>query len=276
MSKFMNFLTSRECKAYLESGGDLIFVPFGRVERLGPHLPLGTRNIVVSAIARLMAEKHNGLFLPTIPYGTVYNVDENRGNMDITPEFMHEYCMELCGEITANGFKRIIFVSFQEELYYLSHDYFQKHNVAVIYLNPDSFFGLQNSTVAALDSHGRELWRLVACLHALGNKPLLEKVLAKTQELFGTYTPVVDKGKQAQDKIGKSAHKLGKGQWQFYPVNLGQSLADGVAAFAMPDNATLDKAAAELHEWIDNQSRPIADLAQYQNYLDGLTFKRPI
>lgn len=254
MSILMNYMSSRECKAYLDKGGDLVLVPLGTVARLGPHLPLGARGMVVSAIARLMAEKYDGLSLTLIPYSTVYDTFNQLGSMDIPPELMHKYCYNLCDELVANGFKRIIFISFQEELYYLSNEYFQEHNMAVIYMNPNSFFNTTNSTVSSLDVHGKELWRLVACLNALGDAKMLERIFEKTQTFFHDTAP----------------------EWQFYPVNLGKGLEEPSAAFEMPGQALLDKATAELHSWIDNFSQPIADLSLYQNYLNGLTFKRPI
>ena len=36
-------LTSRQCNAYQVQGGDIMLVPVGSVEVLGPHLPVGAR-----------------------------------------------------------------------------------------------------------------------------------------------------------------------------------------------------------------------------------------
>jgi len=276
MSILMNDLTSRECKAYLDRGGDLVFAPLGTVERLGPHLPLGARNMVVSAIAQLMAQKNDGLSLPLIPYSTVYDAFKQRGSMDIPPDFIHKYCCDLCDELVANGFKRIVFVSFQEELYYLCHDYFQVHHVAVVYIHPDSFFGKGDTVAASLDVHGRELWRLAACLGAAGNQEMLERIFAKTQAFFHTFTPVVNNGKRALDMLGNTGHKMAQDEWQFYPVNLGKSLEDASVPFAMPSQTLLDKAKDELMGWIDSLGPSVADISLYQNYLNNLTFKRPL
>ena len=263
----MNYLTSRECKAYLQAGGDLAFVPLGRIERLGPHMPLGARNTVVSAIAQLMAEKNGGLVLPLIPYGTVYDAFGGRGSIDITPQHMHEYCFNLCDELVANSFNRIVFVSFQEELYYLSHEYFQEHNRAVVFLNPAQFF-----EELALDIHGKELWLLAACLHATNNTKMLDKVFAKTEQYFDT-ARVVSPAGQSLNMLGKSGYGMLSGQWQLYPVNLGYGLEDSTE-FTPPAAAMLDKAKDELLCWLDSLAPSVADITAYQKYLNGHALER--
>ena len=269
----INYLTSRECKAYLQKGGDLVFVPLGRTERLGPHMPLGARNIVVNAVAQLMAEKNDGLMLPLIPYSTVYDAFDQRGSIDVTPGFMHEYCINLCDELVANGFNRIVFISFQEELYYLSHDYFQERNKAVIFMNPYSFVDMTygapvSATALSMDAHGGELWLLAACLHATQNTEMLKKVFAKVEEYFDI-VPVVNPGRQGLDLLGKSGYKMQDGQWQVYPVNLGCSLGNS-ERFEQPSDAMLDKAKGELLNWLDSLAPVVTDIAAYQKYLDTL------
>ena len=273
----INFLTSRECKAYLQNGGDLAFVPLGRIERLGPHMPLGARNIEASAVAQLLAEKNNGIMLPLIPYSTVYDAFDQRGSIDITPDFMHEYCINLCDELVANGFNRIVFVSFQEELYYLSHDYFQTRNKAVIFLNPYSFIDMTygvpaSATALTMDASGRELWLLAACLHATQNTEMLEKIFAKVEEYFDM-VPIDNPGKQRLDMLGRSGYGMLDGQWQVYPVNLGGSLGDS-DKFQLPSEEMLDKAKSELLSWLDGLAPAVADIAEYQKYLDGRSVLR--
>ena len=275
----INHLTSRECKAYLQDGGNLAIVPFGRIESIGPHMPLGARNIVVSAVAQLVAEKNNGLVMPLIPYGTVYDAFNQRGSIDITPDFMHEYCFNLCDELIANGFERIVFVSFQEELYYLSHDYFQRHNKPVIFMNPNVFIDTAygapiSATALNMDVSGRELWLLAACLHATQNTEMLQKVFAKVEEYFHIL-PIDNPGKKGLDLLGKSGYKMQDGQWQAYPVNLGCSLGE-CDRFEPPSDAMLDKAKDELLSWISSLTPAIADITVYQKYLNANTLTRRV
>ena len=275
----INHLTSRECKAYIQAGGNLAFVPVGRMERLGPHMPLGTRNIEVSAVAKLLAEKNGGLVLPLIPYSTVYDAYDQPGSIDITPQHIHEYCFDLCNELVGNGFTRIVFVSFQEELYYLTQEYFQQHNIAVVYTNPILFIDMtyghpKSATAKSLDIHGRELWLLAACLHATQNHEMLDKVFAKTKEYFNM-APILNQGRQIANMIGNSGFSLKDGQWQVYPVNLGCSLENSTA-FVPPSPELLDKAKDELLQWLDSVAPSVADIAAYQKYLDAHEYKRQL
>jgi len=269
-------LTSRECKAYLFAGGDLAVVPLGAVERLGPHLPLGARNMVVEAIARLLAEKNNGLCLPVIPYSTLYDTHMQQGSIDIEPELMHRYCYDLCNELTANKFKRIVFVSFQEELYYLGHEYFQDKNIAVAHLTPDFYFDVPDTTVASLDEHGREFWRFVGCLSAMENKKMITQVFVKTQQYFDVYEPLVNHGKRSLDLLGRTGHKMLDGEWRFYPVNLGKGLEKQPTSFIQPSQELIEKARDELIAWLDSLSPSFEDLSKYQTFLDRTAYNRPV
>ena len=137
----LNELTSRECGEYIKNGGDLVFVPAASPERLGAHLPVGARSMIAEIISDKLAELHNGLSLPLIPYATVYDDFNGRGSVDIEPELLNRYLSNLCDELTANKFRRIIFVTYQTEIYYLCNDYFQEKHIAVAGLSPDGFCG---------------------------------------------------------------------------------------------------------------------------------------
>jgi len=269
-------ITSRECLSYIKNGGDLAVVPVGAIERTGPHLPLGAAGFVAEAIAELISTENNGVCLPLIPYGTVYDTFSCIGSIDVDPDTMHKYCWDLCDELTANGFKRIIFVSFQDDFYYLGHQYFQEKNVAVACLSPDRYHSFPGSVASSLDAHGRELWRLIGCLDAMGEIELIEDVLRKTEEYFHMFAPVVDERKLVLNKLGKTGHAMLENEWRFYPVNLGKSLEDASAPFEKPGRELINQARAELIDWIASLAEPIADLSEYQRYLDGHAFARPI
>lgn len=268
----INELTSRECLSYLQSGGDLVFVPIGAHERLGPHLPLGARAMVADAIAMRMAEKHGGLCLPMIPYATIYDTHALKGSIDIDTGLMHRYLTGLCDELTANNFRRIVFVGFHEELYYLCHEYFQHHHLAVAWIHPDRLF--ESGAAKPLDRHGRELWRLVACLRAIGCEDLLARVLEKTRAEFGAHSVVRNIGRENLDKLGYTGHKMQAGEWMIYPVNLGESLGQS-DHFRAPDSALIEKAHAELDTWLDCFGAPLSSLSEYQNFLDANPITRP-
>jgi hypothetical protein len=270
----INAITSRECRHYLNRGGDLIYVPLGAHERLGPHLPLGARCLIADAIAMLLADQNDGLCLPLIPYGTVYDTYALRGSIDVDPGIIHQYVTDLCDELIANHFRRIIFVSFQEELYYLEHEYFQNKNHVVAWLSPDKFFEF-SGTAAKLDRHGRELWRLAACLHASGQDEMLDKIWSRTGQYFNTYRPIRNISRENLDKLGNTGHKMQENEWMIYPVNLGEGLVNSSSSWKYPEKELVEKARSELLDWLKNLKESISALSEYQDFLDTHPLVRP-
>ena len=49
-------------------------LPIGAVEAHGPHLPLGTDNILAERISKMLAKRVDAFVLPTLPYGQVWSL----------------------------------------------------------------------------------------------------------------------------------------------------------------------------------------------------------
>lgn len=49
-------------------------LPIGAVEAHGPHLPLGTDNLLATRLADRLAERTESFVLPTLPYGQVWSL----------------------------------------------------------------------------------------------------------------------------------------------------------------------------------------------------------
>ena len=61
-------MTWEEFESFIEKGG-VVVIPIGSTEQHGPHLPLGTDTIVVSEIAKKLAEKIKIVVTPPVTYG---------------------------------------------------------------------------------------------------------------------------------------------------------------------------------------------------------------
>jgi hypothetical protein len=269
----LNELTSRECGEYVKNGGNLIFVPAASPERLGPHLPVGARGMITEIIADKLAEYHNGLSLPLIPYTTVYDDFDSRGSIDIEPQLVNRYLTELCNELTANKLRRIVFVTYQTEIYYLCNEYFQEKHIAVAALSPEGLCGQAESKARALDRHGKELWLLAACLRLNKNQEMLDKIFEKTRKYFGMKPPE-NKQRDILRMFGDSGYKTYENEWRFYPANLCGSLPGETEVFELPGDKMLDAAALELEIWLKSFDAPLAALTTYQGYLDENPFVR--
>lgn len=269
-------ITSRECKAFLSGGGDLAIVPVASPERLGPHMPLGARGMVAETMARLLAKKLGGMKLPLVPYASVCDTFAQRGSIDMDVGLMHRYLFDLCDELLANRFKRIIVLGFQKELFYLCHEYFQSRNVAIAWVSPDSYFEAPGTVASSLDRHGRELWRLVACLRLGGDEAMLGRVLERTKRFFETFEPAQNRARDILDALGDTGHRMQDGEWRFYPVNVGEGLDQASGGYREPSAERVEQAAREVDLWLDTLCEKLTDLSVYQQYLDTNPAQRAI
>lgn len=64
---------SAEVKDKIRRFGAAI-LPIGAVEAHGPHLPLGTDNLLAARLADKLAERTDSFVLPTLPYGQVWSL----------------------------------------------------------------------------------------------------------------------------------------------------------------------------------------------------------
>ncbi|MHC5395707.1 creatininase family protein, partial [Listeria monocytogenes] len=63
-----------------------VILPIGAVEAHGPHLPLGTDNILASEYSAKIAAKTDGFVLPVLPYGQVWSLQDFPGSLTLSNE----------------------------------------------------------------------------------------------------------------------------------------------------------------------------------------------
>ncbi len=241
-------ITSRECRRYLTEGGDLAFLPVGSVERLGPHLPLGIKCYIVSAIANMMAEKNNGYCLPVIPYSTLCDTCAAPGSVDTDPQVLYDFVYDICRELVANGFRRIVFVSYFRELYYVIAEFFQQENVPLAWVCPDNIPILEGR-----DRDVRETSLAAACLRLTGKTELLERVLENNRLMFGKYetSPTRLELLSSLRKLGRMSYEFRTGEYPVLPVK----------------EIYVEEAARDLENWVNVKKEAIDALKDYAYYL---------
>jgi creatinine amidohydrolase len=62
----------------------LAILPIGALEAHGPHLPVGTDNLLAQAIAERVAEQLGGVLLPLLPYGQVWSFQDFPGSLSVS------------------------------------------------------------------------------------------------------------------------------------------------------------------------------------------------
>lgn len=107
-------LRSDEIAAAIEKSGGLCLLPFGCMEKHGPHLPLGTDSFEAKSQVELAAEMEYAVVFPTTMWlGDVMGAHSiqnpaNPGYIGLNPHTLLTILEELCDEIARNGFRKIL------------------------------------------------------------------------------------------------------------------------------------------------------------------------
>lgn len=86
-------------------------VPIGAMEKHGPHMPVGTDNIIAERTAFLAAEKEPVVIFPTFRFGDVNTLQNFDGSICFSTKLLLDYFTELCREIARSGFKKILLLN---------------------------------------------------------------------------------------------------------------------------------------------------------------------
>jgi len=175
-------LTSRQCNEYQVQGGDIILVPVGSVEILGPHLPVGGRCFVTEAFCRLMAEQVNGLSLPVTPYASVQNTFNRPGSVDVPETVVNHYLRAVLDDLHATGFRRVLLVTYLDYLrYYVPQEFYEDHGVAAAGIHLGELLGHHYGREQGIGDDSF----IVGALRVLGKGDLVEKIERENRRLLG-------------------------------------------------------------------------------------------
>jgi len=109
-TRIFNKMTTPEVEAYLARGGDTMFIAVGVTECHG-SMPIDCETIYPEAIARLLAEKADGLAMINLPYfypgGTV--ISSSTVHFSIQDGI--SYLRKICKSLVDQGFKRLFLVT---------------------------------------------------------------------------------------------------------------------------------------------------------------------
>lgn len=79
-------------------------LPVGAVEAHGPHLPLGTDNVLAERLGALLAERTDGYVLPTLPYGQVWSLRNFPGSLSVSNESLVMLLCDIGESLHCQGF----------------------------------------------------------------------------------------------------------------------------------------------------------------------------
>src|SRR5699024_5024171 len=89
----------------------IAILPVGAVEAHGPHLPLGTDNILSERLSEKLAEIVNGIVLPTLSYGQVWSLRNFPGSINISNESMIAFLVDIGKSLYHQGFTTFAMVN---------------------------------------------------------------------------------------------------------------------------------------------------------------------
>jgi len=136
-------LTAPDFRAGIERSGGTCLLPFGILEKHGPHLPLGTDLLNVRKASLAAAEREYAIVFPDYYFGQIFEAQQQPGTIAYSPQLQLQLLQETTDEMARNGCKKVIIVNGhggnESLLPYFAQTQLQKPHDYVVYL-----FGLMD------------------------------------------------------------------------------------------------------------------------------------
>ncbi|WP_188455029.1 creatininase family protein [Virgibacillus oceani] len=107
---YMQYQNSFDIKEQI-SHSKIAILPIGAVEAHGPHLPLGTDNLLAERVSEKLAERVNGLVLPTLPYGQVWSLRNFPGSITVSNDSLIRFIVDIGKSLSKQGFTTFAMVN---------------------------------------------------------------------------------------------------------------------------------------------------------------------
>lgn len=104
-------LTSERFPNAVKESDGLCLLPFGVIERHGPHLPVGTDQLGADAVAKLAAEAEPAVVFPSYYFGKIFTARHYVGTLALTRRLLLPLLEATVEEIARNGFRKILLVN---------------------------------------------------------------------------------------------------------------------------------------------------------------------
>ena len=104
-------LTADDFRQAIQQSKGTCLLPFGILEKHGPHLPLGTDLLNVRYAALHAAEKEFAVVFPEYYFGQIFEAKHEPGTVAYSMELQLKLLQETTDEMARNGCKKVIIVN---------------------------------------------------------------------------------------------------------------------------------------------------------------------
>ena len=104
-------LTAADFREGIAQSRGTCLLPFGILEKHGPHLPLGTDLLNVRYASRLAAEQEYVVVFPEYYFGQIFEAKHQPGTVAYSLDLQFRLLQETTDEMARNGCKKIIIVN---------------------------------------------------------------------------------------------------------------------------------------------------------------------
>jgi creatinine amidohydrolase len=101
-------LTAGDFVKALQKSDDVCVLPFGIIEKHGPHLPLGTDLINIRYLAQRAAEQEYAVVFPDYYFGQIFEARHEPGTLAYSAHLQLELLQETTDEMGRNGCRKIL------------------------------------------------------------------------------------------------------------------------------------------------------------------------
>lgn len=131
-------LTAADFAEAISRSGGTCLLPFGILEKHGPHLPLGTDLLDVRYAALHAAEQEYSLVFPEYYFGQIFEAKHQPGTVAYSARIELELLQETTDEMARNGCKKVIIVNGHggngHLLPFFAQSQLEKHHDYVVYV----------------------------------------------------------------------------------------------------------------------------------------------
>jgi creatinine amidohydrolase len=136
-------LTASDWPTALDKSSQTCILPFGILEKHGPHSPIGTDLIHVREWAAHVTKQEYAVVFPDYFYGQINEARQQPGTFALPGQLIYNLLEATCDEIARNGFKKIVILNGHggnpEFIRFFMQSFLNKrHNYVIYFYAPEN------------------------------------------------------------------------------------------------------------------------------------------